>query len=93
LEVIMSYRPPLPRAESLDAHFHGKEDAMLAAIESAGAQMVAAILPAYRRIRDSGPESLPGLAPLCTYIALSPFIGPEEACRVANGDGRGRSKA
>jgi hypothetical protein len=36
---------------------------------------------AYRRIRDSGPESLPSLAPLCTYIALSPFIGPEEACR------------
>ena len=161
-------------ATTFYAHFHGKEDAMLAAIDSAGAQMVAAILPAYRRapdwpegvragfgalcnflasrpalaklvtvevyaagpaamerrvetleplqalvaeglkrspqtppnaaeaiaggiytlayrrIRDSGAESLPGLAPLCTYIALSPFIGPEEACRVANGDGRGR---
>jgi AcrR family transcriptional regulator len=161
-------------ATTFYAHFHGKEDAMLAAIDSAGAQMVAAILPAYRRapdwpegvragfgalcnflasrpalarlvtvevyaagpaamerrvetlapletliaeglkrspqtpsiaaeaiaggiytlayrrIRDSGPESLPGLAPLCTYIALSPFIGAEEACRVANGDGRGR---
>lgn len=161
-------------ATTFYAHFHGKEDAMLAAIDSAGAQMVAAILPAYRRapewpegvragfgalcnflasrpalaqlvtvevyaaglaamerrvealeplqilvaeglkrspqtppiaaeaiaggiytlayrrIRDSGPESLPSLAPLCTYIALSPFIGPEEACRVANGDGRGR---
>jgi AcrR family transcriptional regulator len=161
-------------ATTFYAHFHGKEDAMLAAIDSAGAQMVAAILPAYRRapdwpegvragfgalcnflasrpalawlvtvevyaagpaamerrvetlaplealvaeglkrspgtpritaeaiaggiytlayrrLRDSGAESLPGLAPLCTYIALSPFIGPEEACRVANGDGRGR---
>ena len=47
----------------------------------------------YRRIRDSGPESLPGLAPLCTYIALAPFIGAEEACRVANGDGRARPGA
>jgi AcrR family transcriptional regulator len=163
-------------ATTFYAHFHGKEDAMLAAIDSAGAQMVAAILPAYRRapdwpegvragfgalcnflasrpalaqlvtvevyaagpaamerrvetlapleslvaeglkrspgtpqiaaeaiaggiytlayrrLRDSGPQSLPGLAPLCTYIALSPFIGPEEACRAANGDGRGRRR-
>jgi AcrR family transcriptional regulator len=163
-------------ATTFYAHFHGKEDAMLAAIDSAGSQLVAAILPAfrrapdwavgiragfgalcnflasrpamarlvtvevyaagpaaverrieslrplealasegyersagtlpivaeairgavftlaYRRIRDSGPESLPSLAPVCTYIALSPFIGAEEACRVANGDGRGRGK-
>jgi AcrR family transcriptional regulator len=161
-------------ATTFYAHFHGKEDAMLAAIDSAGAQLVAAILPAfrrapdwaegaragfgalcnflasrpalarlvtvevyaagpaaiqrrvetlaplealvaqgykrspktpkiaaeaiagaintlaYKRIRDSGPESLPSLAPLLTYLALSPFIGAEEACRVANGDGRGR---
>jgi AcrR family transcriptional regulator len=46
---------------------------------------------AYKRLRDSGPASLPGLAPLLTYITLSPFIGAEEACRVANGDGRGRT--
>jgi AcrR family transcriptional regulator len=45
---------------------------------------------AYRTIRAKGPGALPTLAPLCTYIALSPFIGAEEACRVANGDGRGR---
>jgi AcrR family transcriptional regulator len=44
----------------------------------------------YKRLRDSGPASLPALAPLLTYITLSPFIGAEEACRVANGDGRGR---
>jgi AcrR family transcriptional regulator len=164
-------------ATTFYSHFNGKEDAMLAAIDSAGAQMVAAIMPAfrrapdwphgvragfgtlcnflasrpalahlvtidvyaagpaaverrvetlrplealvsqgykrspetpkiagevitggvytlaYRRLRDSGAKSLPGLAPLCTYIALSPFIGPEEACRVANGDGRGRPAA
>jgi AcrR family transcriptional regulator len=154
--------------------FHGKEDAMLAAVDSASAQMMAAVLPAFRRapdwpegmraafgalcnflasrpalarliaveiyaagpavlqrrletispledlvaegfsrapetpkiaaeaivgavcalaykqIRSSGPESMPGLAPLLTYIALSPFLGAEEAVRVANGDGRSR---
>jgi AcrR family transcriptional regulator len=163
-------------ATTFYAHFRGKEDAMLAAIDTAGAQMVAAILPpfrrapdwpegiragfvalcsflasrpatarllmvevyaagpaavgrraetlrplealasegyrhasgtppivaeavagavfslAYGRIRDSGPESLPSLAPLCTYIALSPFIGAEQACRVANGEDRGKGR-
>jgi hypothetical protein len=44
----------------------------------------------YRRLRESGAEGLPALAPICTYIALCPFLGPEEACRIANGDGRGR---
>ena len=164
-------------ATTFYANFRGKEDVLMAAIDSAGAQIVAAIVPAfrraedwpaavragfgalfnflasrpalarlvtaevyaagpaavarraeavealgkligegyerspqtpriatemiaggvytltYRRIRDSGPESLPGLAPLCTYIALAPFIGAEEACRVANGDGRARPGA
>jgi AcrR family transcriptional regulator len=45
----------------------------------------------YKRLRSSGPGSLPNLAPLLTYLTLSPFLGAEEACRVANGDGRGRS--
>jgi AcrR family transcriptional regulator len=45
----------------------------------------------YRRLRDSGPASLPTLAPLLTYITLSPFIGSGEACRIANSDGRARS--
>ena len=43
---------------------------------------------AYEQIRDSGPESLPALAPVCTYLALAPFLGAEEACAAANGDGR-----
>ena len=161
-------------ATTFYAHFHGKEDAMLAAIDSACSQIVAAVLPAFRRasdwptgvragygalcnflasrpalarliaveiyaagsaaverrretlqpleeliaegferepgapkvvteaiagatftliykhLRGSEPSSLPTLAPLLTYITLSPFLGPEEACRVANGDGRGR---
>jgi AcrR family transcriptional regulator len=48
---------------------------------------------AYRRLRDAGAGGLPALAPICAYITLSPFVGPEEACRIANGDGRGRSPA
>jgi AcrR family transcriptional regulator len=161
-------------ATTFYAHFDGKEGAMLAAIDSAGAQIVAATTPAhrrapdwpngtraalgalfnflaahpalanlmmveayaagpeamarrsealrpfealivggpefspetsrlaadgiagaiyqlsYRRLRESGADGLPALAPICTYIALCPFVGPEEACRIANGDGRGR---
>ena len=161
-------------ATTFYANFRGKEDAMLAAIDSAGAQMVAAVVPAFRRapdwavgvragfgamcnflasrpalarlvtievyaagpramdrrvealrpladlagegyerspmtppvvaeaisggvytlayrqIRNKGPQALPALAPICTYIALAPFIGAEEACKVANGDGRRR---
>jgi AcrR family transcriptional regulator len=42
----------------------------------------------YDQIRAAGPESLPEIAPLATYIALAPFLGPEQACEVANGDGR-----
>ena len=42
---------------------------------------------AYRTIQSKGPAALPHLAPICAYIALSPFVGTEEACEVANGDG------
>lgn len=38
-----------------------------------------------RRVRDKGPGALPEMAPLATYMALAPFLGPEEACEVANG--------
>jgi AcrR family transcriptional regulator len=47
---------------------------------------------ARRCILDNGTEALPALAPVCTYFALAPFLGPEEACRAANGDGRGRRR-
>ncbi|HSS42727.1 MAG TPA: TetR/AcrR family transcriptional regulator [Solirubrobacterales bacterium] len=46
---------------------------------------------AYKRLRDKGPASLPTLAPLLTYITLSPFLGAEEACRIANRGGRARA--
>lgn len=45
----------------------------------------------YDQVRAAGPESLPEIAPLVTYLALAPFVGPEQACEVANGDGRRRA--
>jgi AcrR family transcriptional regulator len=44
----------------------------------------------YRHVRTSGPEVLPTLAPLCTYLTLAPYLGTEEATKSANGDGRRR---
>ena len=144
-------------ASTFYANFRGKEDALNAAIDSAGAQAVAAVAPAtrrapersvavrmgfgalfsflasrpalarlvtvevysagsaaverrneamaplwellgdrellpaavyalaYRRVREAGPQALPALAPVCTYIALAPALGPERAREVANG--------
>jgi AcrR family transcriptional regulator len=43
-----------------------------------------------KRIREQGPENLPGLAPICTYLTLLPFVGPDAACAAASGDGRRR---
>lgn len=66
--------------------------AVVAGTTAITAELIAGVVYAlaYRQIREKGPEALPALAPLCTYLALAPFIGAEEACAVANGDGRGR---
>jgi hypothetical protein len=45
----------------------------------------------HETIKSDGPQSLPGLAPLCTYLTLIPFLGPEQACAAANGEGGGRA--
>ncbi len=42
-----------------------------------------------RRSSARGRRRMPEIAPLASYIALSPFIGAEAAAEVANGDGRG----
>lgn len=42
------------------------------------------------KVKEDGPERLPELAPLLTYVTLAPLLGPESACEVANGDGRRR---
>lgn len=40
----------------------------------------------YDQLRSGGTERiLPELTPSATYIALCPFLGPKEACAVANG--------
>ncbi|HET7507211.1 MAG TPA: TetR/AcrR family transcriptional regulator, partial [Solirubrobacterales bacterium] len=40
---------------------------------------------ARRRLLDAGAGGLPGLAPVCTYIALSPLVGKEQATAAAEG--------
>lgn len=47
----------------------------------------------HRRIREEGPGGLPSLAPICTYLALSPFLGAMGAATAANGPGRIRNPA
>jgi AcrR family transcriptional regulator len=43
----------------------------------------------YNQICKEGPRSLPQIAPLASYMALAPFVGPEKAAEISNGDGRG----
>jgi AcrR family transcriptional regulator len=47
---------------------------------------------ARRQYMRKGAASLSSLAPIASYIALSPYIGAEEACAAANGDGRARPR-
>jgi len=44
----------------------------------------------FEAIHKGQTADLPRLAPVLTYIALAPFIPPEEACDIATGRGRGR---
>jgi hypothetical protein len=44
-----------------------------------------------KAMRQGGAKALPGLAPLCTYLALVPYVGTEEALAAANGDGGRRT--
>jgi AcrR family transcriptional regulator len=62
-------------------------DASPIAGEAIGGAIYALI---YDQVRRGATENLQELAPLATYVALVPFVGPETACAVANGDGRGR---
>jgi AcrR family transcriptional regulator len=38
------------------------------------------------QVRREGPESLPAVVPLCTYLTLVGFVGAERACSIANGE-------
>jgi AcrR family transcriptional regulator len=89
-------------------YFDSKEDAMVAALDSGSAQMLAAALPApgyelapdtppiaaeaiggavyalvYDQVKAHGPESLPELVPMATYMTLAPFLGAERAYELA----------
>lgn len=46
----------------------------------------------YRQIVNGGPEGLPQVAPVASYMMLAPFLGAEEAVKVSNGDGRGSDR-
>jgi AcrR family transcriptional regulator len=67
--------------------FERKPDASPIAAEAIGGAIYSMI---YDQIKRSGAESMQEIAPLATYVTLAPFVGAEEACAVANGDGRGR---
>lgn len=54
----------------------------------AEAVMGAAFQLVYSQTIEKGPESLPQIAPLATYMILAPFMGADAACEVANSDGR-----
>jgi AcrR family transcriptional regulator len=43
---------------------------------------------AYKRLREGGAAALPGLAPVAAYLVLAPFLGGEEAGKVANAEPR-----
>lgn len=45
----------------------------------------------YLELTRGGPQALPALAPMLSYVALAPFLGPEEASEVANGGAGHRS--
>ena len=61
-------------ASTFYANFAGKEDATLAAIDSAGAQIVAAVLPAFRR-GDDWPRGIrAALGALFNFLASRPAL-------------------
>ena len=47
----------------------------------------------YEAIRAGGGPRVRAIAPTLTYIALSPFTGPEVAAQVANDIGQPRRRA
>jgi AcrR family transcriptional regulator len=46
----------------------------------------------YDAVRSGSPAALPEAVPLLTYIALTPFLGAAEACRIANDNQRPRRR-
>ena len=57
------------------------------AAEAIGGAIYALI---YDQVKAKGPESMPELIPMATYMTLSPFLGAEEAYALATGENNGR---
>jgi AcrR family transcriptional regulator len=54
------------------AHFDDKEDALLAALDSSGAQLLAATLPPARRAKDPASAVRLALGAMCGFLAAEP---------------------
>lgn len=67
--------------------FEIKPDVSPIAAEAIGGAIYSMI---YDQIKRGGAADMQEVAPLATYITLAPFIGAEQACAIANGDGRSR---
>ena len=57
-------------------------DAPPIAAEAIGGAIYALV---YDQVKAKGPESLPELVPMATYMTLAPFLGAEEAYSIATG--------
>jgi AcrR family transcriptional regulator len=59
--------------------------------QGAGEVVWAAIIAQIgRRVREAGPNSLPALEPILTFMAISPYLGPKAAGAAARSGGRAR---
>lgn len=72
--------------EMLEPGYEQNPAAPAVSAEAAGASAYALMR---EQVRREGPQSLPAVVPLCTYVTLVGFVGPERACAVANGEGAG----
>jgi len=70
-------------AAMLAPGFHENPEAPPASAEAAAAAVYALMR---EQVRGHGPDSLPSVVPLATYITLVGFVGPDRALAVANGD-------
>ncbi|HET9677944.1 MAG TPA: TetR/AcrR family transcriptional regulator [Solirubrobacterales bacterium] len=61
-------------ATTFYANFAGKDDAMLAAIDSACSQIMAAVMPAFRRAPDWPLGVRAGYGALCNFLASRPAL-------------------
>ena len=70
-------------AEMLAPGFEENPEAPAVCAEAAGAAVYALMR---EQVRSKGPESLPTVVPLATYITLVGFVGPDRAAATANGE-------